>query len=54
MLNNLINICERIGCKNIIAPGGLEFLIKKPILYELYNIIILPNLYKNKINVKKI
>ena len=51
MLNNLINICESIGCKNIIAPGGLECLIKKPIFYELYNIIILPNLYKNKINI---
>ena len=24
MLNNLINICEKIKCKNIICPKGLE------------------------------
>jgi hypothetical protein len=23
MLNNLINICENIKCKNIITPGGV-------------------------------
>jgi hypothetical protein len=51
MLNNLINICEKIGCKNIITPGGLECLIKKPIYYKLYNITILPNLYKKIIKI---
>ena len=51
MLNNLINICEKIGCKNIITPGGLEALIKKPIFYKLYNITILPNSYKDKITI---
>lgn len=52
MLNNLINICEKIRCQNIITPsGGLESLIKKPIFYKLYNIKILPNSYKDKIKV---
>lgn len=51
MLNNLINICEKIGCKNIITPFGLESLIKKPIFYKLYNITIFPNKYKNIIKI---
>ena len=52
MLNNLINICENIKCKNIIAPGGsLNKIIKKPIFYKEKNIIIWPNLYKKKINI---
>ena len=34
MLNNWINICEKIRCKNIIVPGkGLNGVIKKPIFY---------------------
>ena len=52
MLNNLINICENIKCKNVIAPGkSLNKIIKKPIFYKEKNIIIWPNLYKNKINI---
>ena len=51
MLNNLINICEKIRCKNIIAPGGLQSIIKKPIFYKEYNITIYPNNYAKKINV---
>lgn len=51
MLNNLINICEKIRCKNIITPGGLEVLIKKPIFYKLYNITIFPNSYKDKLTI---
>ena len=52
MLNNWINICEKIRCKNIIAPGGgLKGVIKKPIFYKEYNITILPNTYKDKIKV---
>lgn len=49
MLNNLINICENIHCKNIIAPFGLSSLIKNPIFYRAYNINILPNSYSSKI-----
>ena len=49
MLNNLINICEQIFCKNIISPGGLQNIIKKPIVYKDYNITIYPNPYKEKI-----
>jgi hypothetical protein len=49
MLNNLINICEQIFCKNIISPGGLQNIIKKPIFYKDYNITIYPNPYKEKI-----
>ena len=51
MLNNLINICEKIRCKNIIAPGGLQSIIKNPIFYKEYNITIYPNYYSKKINV---
>ena len=51
MLNNLINICEKIRCKNIIAPGGLQSIIKKPIFYKEYNITIYPNNNAKKINV---
>ena len=49
MLNNLINICEKILCQNIISPGGLQTIIKKPIFYKEYNITIFPNSYKYKI-----
>lgn len=49
MLNNLINICENIMCKNIICPGGLNKFIKKPIFYKEYNITIFPNPYYLKI-----
>lgn len=42
ILNNLINICEEIQCKNIIVPMGLQDIIKKPIYYEKYNIKIFP------------
>ena len=51
MLNNLINICEQIRCKNIIIPGGLESIIKNPIMYKEYNITIYPISYKNKIKI---
>lgn len=50
-LNNLINICEYIHCKNIIAPKGLERIIKRKIIYKEYNITIFPNSYKNIINI---
>lgn len=51
ILNKLINICENIKCKNVIAPGEtLDKIIKKPIFYKEKNIIIWPNLYKDKIN----
>ena len=49
ILNNLINICENIHCKNIIAPFGLSTIIKNPIFYREYNINILPNSYLDKI-----
>lgn len=32
MLNNLINICENIHCKNIVSPQGLKKIIKNPIV----------------------
>ena len=48
MLNKLINICENIRCKNIIAPSGLNCIIKKPIIDKDYNFTILPNSYKNQ------
>ena len=51
MLNNLINICEKIGCKNIIVPKGLEKIIKNPIVYKEYNITIFPFSYRNKIKI---
>ena len=52
ILNNLINICENIRCKIVIAPGkSLDKIIKNPIFYKEKNIIILPNLCMNKINV---
>lgn len=51
ILNTLINMCEKIKCKNIIAPDGLQNIIKKPILDKEYNIIIWPHFYKNKIKI---
>lgn len=51
MLNNLINICEKIRCKNIISPGGLESIIKNPIFYREYNITIFPPSYRDKIKI---
>ena len=48
MLNNLINICINIKCKNIIIPGGLQNIIKKPIFHKDYNITIFPNLFHPK------
>ena len=51
MLNNLINICEKIKCKNIICPKGLEKIIKKPIISKDFNITIFPNFYKDKIKI---
>ena len=51
MLNNLINICEKIKCKNIITPFGLEKLIKNPIIDINYNITIYPSSFINKINI---
>ena len=52
ILNNLINICEKIRCHNIICPpGGLEYIIKNPIFYKQYNITIFPSSYEYKINI---
>ena len=52
MINNMINICEQIRCKNIIAPmGPIEGIIKKPIFYKEFNITIFPNTYKTKIKI---
>lgn len=50
MLNNLINICEKINCKNIILRG-LYNIIKNPIFYKKYNITIFPVSYKNRIKI---
>ena len=50
-LNNLINICENIKCKNIIIPSALTPIIKNPIIYKEYNINIFPYSYKNKIKI---
>ena len=50
VLNNLINICINIKCKNIIIPeGSLRNIIKKPIFFKDFNITISP--YPN--NIKK-
>ena len=43
-------MCEKIKCKNIIAPGGLQTIIKKPIFYKEYNIIIHLNNHSKRIN----
>lgn len=53
MLNNLINICENIGCNNIISPFGLETIIKNNIFYKEYNITIIPyfDIYKYKVDI---
>jgi len=51
MLNNLINICEKIRCKNIIVPRGLEKIIKNPIFYKEYNITIFPYSYTKIIKI---
>ena len=49
ILNNLINICINIKCKNIITPKGtLQYIIKKPIFNKEFNITILPYSYENK------
>ena len=50
-LNNLINICVSIHCKNIISPKGLENIIKNPIVNQKYNITILPNIYEKSMNI---
>ena len=49
-LNNIINICEKISCRNIVL-GGLRNIIKNPIFYKKYNITIFPYSYKNKIKI---
>lgn len=51
MLNNFINICEKIKCKNIITPYGLQNIIKNPINYKEYNITIFPSSFENKMKV---
>lgn len=48
MLNNLLNICINIKCKNVISPGGLDKIIRRPIIYKDYNIKIFPNKFKHK------
>ena len=49
-LNNIINICEKISCRNIVL-GGLGNIIKNPIFYKKYNMTIFPYSYKNKIKI---
>ena len=51
ILNKLINICERIKCKNIIIPYGLRTIIKKPIYYQKFNITIFPYSYRKIIKI---
>ena len=50
-MNYLINICERIKCKNIIIPYGLRTIIKKPIYYQKFNITIFPYSYRKTIKI---
>jgi len=51
ILNKLINICERIKCKNIIIPYGLRTIIKKSIYYKKFNITIFPYSYRKMIKI---
>ena len=51
ILNNLINICEKIKCKNIICPIGLGSIIKKPIVNKDINMTIFPDFYRDKIKI---
>ena len=51
MLNNLINICEKIKCKNIICPIGLDSIIKKPIVNKDINMTIFPDFYRDIIKI---
>ena len=51
VLNNLIIICERIKCRNIIAPKSLQIIIKKPIYIKEKNFSIFPYKYRYKIKV---
>ena len=56
ILNNLINICENIKCKNVIIPETLGDLIKNKIKikstkYKENEITILPPSYKQKMNI---
>ena len=51
MVNHLINICEKIKCKNIICPIGLDSIIKKPIVNKDINITIFPDFYRDKIKI---
>ena len=48
MLNNLLNICINIKCKNIIAPGCLHTIIKRPIFNKEFKITVYPNTFKHK------
>ena len=48
MLNNLLNICVNIKCRNVIVPDGLHKIIKRPIFYKDYNIKIFPFRFKHK------
>jgi len=49
VLNNLIILCERIKCRNIIAPKRLQIIIKKPIYIKGKNFSIFPYKYRYKI-----
>ena len=51
VLNNLIIICERIKCRNIIAPKSLQIIIKNPIYVKGKNFTIFPYKYRYKIKV---
>ena len=56
IMNNLINICENIKCKNVIIPETLGDIIKNKIKinstkYKENEITILPPSYKQKMNI---
>ena len=56
IMNNLINICENIKCKNIIIPETLGDIIKNKIKinstkYKENEITILPPSYKKEMNI---
>ena len=51
MLNNLLNICINIKCINVISPGGLQNIIKRPVYFKEFNITIFPNPFKMNPNI---
>ena len=53
MLNNLLNICVNIKCKNVISRGGLDKIIRRSIIYKDYNIKIFLHKQRIDISLKK-